>query len=151
MDKTVMPTRYLRTLALAALVSCGPVHANAVAEWNLIAIQVAMSEEQASVQPGHAVTMVHVAMFEVLNFIERRFASPYLVHPHPHKKQLLDETLDASLARTPASTETRAAEIQGRALAMNLYALRDLILGEHTKPLNAQSHGVLSWNPSPAR
>ena len=165
-----MAIRCLRTLAVAMLVLCGPVHANAVAEWNLIATQVAMSEEQPSVPPGHAVAMVHVAMFEVLNFIDRRYASPYLVHPpgplkvsrsaavaaaahfmlvefYPDKKQLLDEALRTSLARIPARTDNRGGEIQGRALAMNLYALRSLVLGEETKSLSGPSHSALSWNP----
>jgi hypothetical protein len=165
-----MESRGLRALAAAMLLFCGPVRANAVAEWNFIATQVAMSEEQPSVQPGHALTMVHVAMFEVLNFIDPRYASPYLVHPpgpvnvsrpaavaaaahfmlvefYPDKKPQLDEALRNSLARIPARTDNHGGEIQGRALAMNLYALRSLVLGEEIEPLSGPAYSALSWNP----
>jgi hypothetical protein len=125
-----------------------------VAEWSAIATRIAASEERAA---APAVTLVHVAMFEVLNFIEPRYASQYFVHPaaplnlsqpaavaaaahfmlvelYPHRKGELDELL--------RRTENRSAEVQGRALAMNLYALRSGVLDEET-PVPASA---LSWN-----
>ena len=161
-----MTKRYVRALAIALCASAASVHANPVAEWNAIATQIATSEERHSVPPAHAVTMVHVAMFEVLNFIEQRYASQYFVHPaaplnlsrpaavaaaahfmlvgfYPHKKRELDEMLRSSLTAIAAGTQERSAEIQGRALAMNLYALRSLVLDEETPAPNS----ALSWNP----
>jgi hypothetical protein len=161
----IMTIRYVRALAVALLASAAPVHANPVAEWNSIATQIAASEERPSVPAAHAVTMVHVAMFEVLNFIEHRYASQYFVHPaaplnlsrpaavaaaahfmlvefYPHKKAELDEMLRGSLAAIPAGTEARSAGIQGRALAMNLYALRSLVLDEDAPAPDS----ALSWN-----
>jgi hypothetical protein len=160
----MMTTRHARALAVALLAAAAPVHANPVAEWNALATQIATSEERPTVPPAHAVAMVHVAMFEVLNFVERRYASQYFVHPaaplslsrpaavaaaahfmlvefYPHKKRELDEMLRASLATL--GSETRSSEIQGRALAMNLYALRSLVLDDETR----SSNSALSWNP----
>jgi hypothetical protein len=165
-----MKIRYLLALAALLLVSSAPVHANAVAEWNLIATRLAMSEDRPSVASSQALAMVHVTMFEVLNFIERRYASQYFVQPaapvevsrpaavaaaahfmlvefYPHRKPALDDMLRASLARIPpGSSGLSSGEIQGRALAANLYALRAQIVGGETRP-NGTPHGALSWNP----
>ena len=156
-----MRTRHVRALAVALLAAAAPVHANPVAEWNAIATRIATAEEGASVPPAHAVAMVHVAMFEVLNFIEHRYASPYFVHPaaplnvsrpaavaaaahfmlaefYPQRKRELD-----ALLKTSVDTHEKSAEIQGRALAMNLYALRSLVLNDET----GSAGSTLSWNP----
>lgn len=149
----------MRCLAAALLfVAAAPVRANEVVEWNRIASRIAASEQ--------ALAMVNIAMFEVLNFIEGRYESAYLVRPaeplrisqpaavasaahftlaelYPEHKALLDGLLASSLARIPEQADKRGGEIQGRSLAMNLYALRGLILDGEVAIPRGRAQGLL--------
>jgi len=129
-----------RVVPLSAM----PAQADTVHEWTLIATRVVTRSGQGPAQAAHAMTMVHVAMFEALNFIEARYVSRRLVVPpqplrmpgaavaaaaahqtlvalYPDEKRLLDDLLRATLEEIPPNQNKESAVIQGRYLAMNVY------------------------------
>ena len=118
--------------------------ADTVHEWSLIATRIVTESGQGPAQAARAMTMVHVAMFEALNFIEARYVSQRLVVPpqplrmsgaavaaaaahqtlvklYPGEKLLLDDLLRATLAKIPQNHNKESAVIQGRYLAVNVY------------------------------
>jgi hypothetical protein len=56
-----------------------PAHADTVADWNRIALDLALRSEQPLEQRLRAMATVHVAMFEALNFIDGRYRSHFVV------------------------------------------------------------------------
>src|SRR5882672_6251014 len=76
-----------RGLLLACTLLVHPLaRADAIADWNKIALDAAIQSGQALEYKLRAMAMVHVAMFETLNFIQGRY-DPYFVVRSP-------ETLD---------------------------------------------------------
>src|SRR5499426_1833846 len=75
-------TKLLRSLLTGSgLLCCTPGHADVVADWNAIA---AHAVESSGAQPAaaqRALAGVHVAMFEAMNFIERRYVPQLVVRP----------------------------------------------------------------------
>jgi hypothetical protein len=157
-----------RVLAGVLLSVSASAHANAVDEWTLIGKRVVAQSEQDAAAMAHAMSMVHVVMFEVLNFIEARYVSRFVVAPpqplrmsrpaaaasaahqmlvliYPSREQVLDGLLEAALARLPDGIEKSSAVIEGRSLAHNVYALRASVA-----PLPARRTGVgespLAWS-----
>jgi hypothetical protein len=140
----VSALQILRRATLLVLFVATPAQADTVHEWNLIAARVVTRSGQGPAQAAHAMAMVHIAMFEALNFIEARYVSRRLVVPpqplrmsgaavaaaaahqtlvelYPGEKLLLDDLLRATLAKIPENQNKESAVIQGRYLAMNVY------------------------------
>jgi len=142
-------TRVARAIGgslVAFLFSLPLARADVVAEWNKIALHTVVSSEQS---PGHAaveMAMVHVAMFETMNFVEGAYVPRFVVKPyrpvgvsseaaaaaaahyvlaqlHPGQKPALDAALLHSAAAIPDAQEKSSALITGRALGGNIYAI----------------------------
>ena len=133
-------------LMAAFLLSVAPARADVVDDWSRIALHTVVSFEQ---RPDHAaieMAMVHVAMFETMNFIEGAYVPRFLVKPyrsarvssevaaaaaahyvlaqlHPQHKAALDAALLHSAAAIPDVQEKSGALITGRALGGNIYAI----------------------------
>src|SRR5258705_8862741 len=137
-------SQIFRRTALVALFVAAPARADTVHEWSLIATRTVTQSGQGPAQAARAMTMVHVAMFEALNFIEARYVSRRLVVPpqplrmagaavaaaaahqtlvalYPDEKRLLDDLLRATLEKIPQNQNRESAVIQGRYLAINVY------------------------------
>lgn len=134
------------SLMAAFLLSFAPARADVVADWSRIALHTVVSLEQ---RPAHAaieMAMVHVAMFETMNFVEGAYVPRFLVKPyrparassevaaaaaahyvlaqlHPQHKPALDAALLHSAAAIPDVQEKSGALITGRALGGNIYAI----------------------------
>ena len=79
----------------SAILSCGQsAHADVVTEWNELLLQVMAAEKQAPPQVSRSLAMMHLAIYDSVNSIERT-----------HRKFLVDE-----LARAGASPEAAAAQ-----------------------------------------
>lgn len=134
------------SLVAAFLLSFTPAHADVVADWSKIALHTVVSSEQ---RPAHAaieMAMVHVAMFETMNFIEGGYVPRFVVKPyrpvrvssevaaaaaahyvlaqlHPEQQPALDAALLHSAAAISDVQEKSSALITGRALGANIYAI----------------------------
>jgi hypothetical protein len=64
---------------LCAWLAFTPARADTVADWNRIAVHVAMHSGQPLEYNLRAVAMAHVAMLETLNFIEKRYEPQFVV------------------------------------------------------------------------
>jgi len=140
------PVRAIGCLLAAFLFSLPSARADVVADWNKIALHSVVSSEQ---RPAHAaleMAMVHVAMFETMNFVEGAYVPRFVVKPyrrvgvsseaaaaaaahyvlaqlHPEHKPALDAALQHSTAAIPNAQEKSSALITGRALGANIYAI----------------------------
>lgn len=140
--------------ALVALLPCALAHADVVADWNAVALKTVASPGQDAAYVAHAMATVHVAMFEVMNFIEGAHVPRFLVRPpapvggsgeaaaaaaahyvlrelHPDRGAELDAALERSLAPIADAQEKANARVWGRHLGANIYAIRsaDTALG----------------------
>ena len=133
-----------------SLVACqfwvSPAWPDVVADWNKIALHTIVSSEQRPVHAAIEMAMVHVAMFETMNFIEGAYVPRFVVKPyrairvsseaaaaaaahyvlvelHPNRKPALDAALQHSAAAIPDAQEESSALITGRALGANIYAI----------------------------
>jgi hypothetical protein len=120
--------------------------ADVVADWNMIALHTIASSEQRPAQMAVEMAMVHVAMFETMNFIEGAYVPRFVVKPHqplglsgeaaaaaaahyvliqlhPEHKPALDAGLERSLVAIPDSQEKSSASVTGMALGANIYAI----------------------------
>jgi len=123
-----------------------PARADVVADWNKIALHTVVSSEQRPAYAALEMAMVHVAMFETMNFIEGAYVPRFVVKPyrpirvsseaaaaaaahyvlaqlHPEQKPALDAALQHSAAAIPDAQEKSSALITGRALGANIYAI----------------------------
>src|SRR5262245_28300011 len=138
--------------ALVALLPCALAHADVVADWNAIALKAIASPERDAAYVAHAMASVHVAMFEVMNFIEGAYPPRFLVRPpaplsgsgeaaaaaaahhvlrelHPERGAELDAALERSLAAVTDAQERANARVWGRHLGANIHAIRSADLG----------------------
>ncbi len=70
-----------RTLSLVVMLSCAaaaPASADAVGDWNQKAVSFGEARQMAPPQAERVMAMVHLAMFDALNSIDRRY-QPALV------------------------------------------------------------------------
>ena len=142
-------------LALAALLlPCALARADVVADWNAIALKTIVSPDHDPAYVAHALATVHVAMFEVMNFIEGAYEPRFLVRPpapvtgssegaaaaaahyilcelHPGRAAALDEALERSLASIGDPQQKASARVWGRHLGANIYAIRSADVGGH--------------------
>lgn len=130
---------------LLFLLSLPGARADVVEDWTRIALHAAISSRQQTVPAVQAMAMVHVAMFETMNFIEGRFVPRFIVKPpqpvnissaaagaaaahfvlarlYPEQEPMLDASLRRSIAANPDADKASALET-GRALAANIYAV----------------------------
>lgn len=137
---TLLPT------ALAAALLVSPARADVIMDWNAKADAIATEKQLLNTAQTRALAMLHTAMFDAINAIERRYA-PYrvaltadratskeaaaaaaaydvLIALYPDQKQNLDPQLSASLAAVPDG-DTKAKGIQlGQKVAAEILALR---------------------------
>ena len=149
---------FCRRALVALLLPCSLARADVVADWNAIAFETLTAPERDSAQVAYAMATVHVAMFEVMNFIEGGYVPRYLVKPpapfgrsgegaaaaaahyvlreiNPGRSAALDAALERSLASLRDEQEKSAARTWGRHLGANIYAVRSADKGESPSPL----------------
>jgi hypothetical protein len=152
--------RFCRRAFVAFALPCSLARADVVADWNTIAIETVTALERDTAQAAYAIATVHVAMFEVMNFIEGGYVPRFLVKPpapfgrsgeaaaaaaahyvlremHPGRSAALDSALERSLAPVRDEAEKSAARTWGRHLGANIYAVRSSDKGEAPPSLEA--------------
>ena len=142
-------TTWLRTAVLSlslGAVCALPAQADVISEWNAKAEAIAVEKRMLPPPNARGMAMLHVAMFEAVNAIERRHA-PYkltlsaqpntskeaaaaaaahaiLSALHPDQQASLNSTLTAALAKVPdGEAKTRGVEL-GKKAAADVLALR---------------------------
>jgi hypothetical protein len=133
-------------LLAAFLLSLSPARADVTADWNKIALHAVVSSGQRPAQAAREMAMVHVAMFETMNFIEGVYVPHFVVKPprrlgasgeaaaaaaahhvlvqlHPEQKAALDAALHYSVAAIPDEPEQSRELVTGRSLGANIYAI----------------------------
>src|SRR5882672_901847 len=133
-------------LLAAFLLSLAPARADVVADWNKIALHTVVSSGQRPAHAAREMAMVHVAMFETMNFIEGVYVPHFVVKPprrvgasgeaaaaaaahhvlvqlHPEQKAALDAALHYSAAAIPDQPEKSGELVTGRSLGANIYAI----------------------------
>src|SRR5437868_1282495 len=119
--KTFLATTFRTLLAIAWTAAlAGAAHADVIMDWNAKADAIATEKQVLPAQQSRAMSMLHIAMFEAVNAIERRYA-PYklmlsadrstsreaaaaaaaydiLLSVYPDQKSELDAALAASLS-----------------------------------------------------
>jgi hypothetical protein len=142
---STMKLKVLLAIASTALFA-GAARADVIMDWNAKADAIATEKQIPPVPHGRALSMLHVAMFEAVNTIERRYA-PYkltlsadrstskeaaaaaaaydvLLAVYPDQKSDLDMALAASLSGIP-DTESKSKGIElGQQAAAGVIALR---------------------------
>jgi len=131
---------------VAFLILLSPARADVVADWSKIALHTVVSSERRPANAALELAMVHVAMFETMNFIEGGYVPRFVVKPyrpvrvsseaaaaaaahyvlvqlHPGQKPALDAALQHSAAAIPDAQEKSSALITGKALGANIYAI----------------------------
>ena len=140
-------TKLFRTLLTGSgLLGCTLAHADVIADWNAIALNAVESAaaHPAAAQRAHA--GIHVAMFEAMNFIERRYVPRLVVRPaspiaasseaaaaaaahlvlsrlYPGRSAAFDAALERSLAQIPGDGRKTSGTVTGRAIGANVYAI----------------------------
>lgn len=138
-------------LALALVWACAALasplsRADALADWNRIAVSTVVQSDQPLEQQLKTMAMVHAAMFEALNFVRGRYrprfaiASPrlvgmsldavaaaaahhVLVSVYPNKEAALDAALKASLDALPPDPVRGSGVIAGASIAAGVFAV----------------------------
>lgn len=136
----------LLAVVALALACAGAAHADVIMDWNAKTDAIAAEKKLLPSTQARTMSMVHIAMFEAVNAIDRRY-TPYkldlaadrstsreaaaataayniLVGIYPDQKPALDTTLAASLSGIP-DTEGKSKGIElGKAAAAGIIALR---------------------------
>jgi len=145
--KTFLATKSRTLLAIALTVAlAGAAHADVIMDWNAKADAIAAEKQVLPAQQSRAMSMLHIAMFEAVNAIERRYA-PYkltlsadrstsreaaaaaaaydiLVAIYPDRKAVLDAALTASLAAIPETEGKSNGIVLGKKAAEGVIAFR---------------------------
>ena len=150
--KTARPA--IVALVLFALLG-GAARADVIMDWNARADAIATDKKLLSPVHGRALAMMHVAMFEAVNAIERRYV-PYrlkliadrntsgevaaavaahdvLTSLYPDQQSGLDALLEETLQRVPEGSAKERALILGRKAAQGILELRASDGGEATE------------------
>ena len=140
-------TMHLRriVLVMALTVLTGPASADTIAEWSARAVAIGAEKQLATSRSTRVLAMTHVAMFEAVNAIDRRY-KPYkldlagdgsasrdaaaaaaahgvLVGLFPDEQAKLDQALQASLAAIDSEARAKGIEL-GKKAAAGIGALR---------------------------
>jgi hypothetical protein len=141
--KNVAP---LLTIVLAAVLLATPARSDVVMDWNAKADAIAAEKRTDTPIHGRGLAMLHIAMFEAVNAIERRYA-PYklnlaadrntskeaaaavagyevLLSLYPDQKADLDATLAKALAGIPEGEPKAKGMALGKKAAAEMIALR---------------------------
>ena len=153
---------FFRRALVALALPCSLARADVVADWNAIAFETVTALERDSAQVAYAMATVHVAMFEVMNFIEGRYVPRFLVKPpvpfgrsgeaaaavaahyvlremNPGRSAALDAALERSLAPLRDEQDKSNARTWGRHLGANIYAIRSADMGAAPPSLEASA------------
>ncbi len=118
--------------------------ADAVDEWNQIALEMAATSSASAGHALHTMATVHTAMFEALNFIEARYVQRYAVRP----SGLQCASPDAAVATAAHDLLTRIFPGQEEALKdrlqLSLDAMRD-DRGSATGGIAGKSVAAIVW------
>ncbi len=132
---------------LVLLLLCGLAQADVIIDWNLRADAIATENRLSPPVHGRGLAMMHVAMFEALDAIDRRY-QPYrlnlvadrntsrevaaamaghdvLVALYPDQKAALDALMEQTLAAVPDGPPRERALILGRKAAAGILELRE--------------------------
>jgi hypothetical protein len=132
-------------LVIALTVVAGPASADAISDWGARAVAIGAEKQLATSRSTRVLAMTHVAMFEAVNAIDRRY-KPYkldlagdrsasrdaaaaaaahgvLVDLFPDEKSKLDQALQASLAAIDGDAKAKGVEL-GKKAAAGIIALR---------------------------
>ena len=144
--KTFLATSRTFLAIVSTAAFAGTVHADVIMDWNAKADAIAAEKQVLPAQQSRAMSMLHIAMFEAVNAIERRY-TPYkltlsadrstskeaaaaaaaydiLLAIYPDQKAVLDTALTASLSGIP-ETEGKSNEIVlGKNAAEGVIAFR---------------------------
>lgn len=129
------------------IVLASSVRADIISDWNAKALATMAAEKVTSGIPqARTLALMHIAMFDALNAVDRRYA-PYghglpdaagaapeaavhaaarqmLVTLYPKQKAALDEVFDMAIARMPESTARTAGLALGDKVAASIHAAR---------------------------
>lgn len=141
-------TLALRSLMLVCVLLVHPLsRADVVADWNRLALDMVTRSDEPLEGKLRAITMVHVAMFEAVNFVQGRYAPHFIVRSlmiadtpvevvaaaaahhiladlYPTQASSLDAALRSSLRAHPA--RQNAAIVTGKSIAAVIGGLRAL-------------------------
>ena len=138
-------SRILLAIALTAAFA-GAAHADVIMDWNAKADAIAAEKQVLPAQQSRAMSMLHIAMFEAVNAIERRYA-PYkltlsadrstskeaaaaaaaydvLLAIYPDQKAALDTARRASLSGIPETEGKSSGIALGKKAAEGVIAFR---------------------------
>ena len=172
-----MARNHARAIALAfVLTAASPAsHADAVADWNKIALDTVVASSRSSEQALKAMTTVHTAMFEALNFVDPRYKSQYTVESraqpgapraavaagaahhvltelYPARAAFLRQALQRSLSAIEDQQAAYAGAITGKSIAQIVWAVRASAYGEAgprreaTAPVFDRVNGRPRWD-----
>jgi hypothetical protein len=142
-------TKWTSALCFGVLIGLGTMfgaHADAVSDWNAKAEAIAVEKRMLPPPNARGMAIMHIAMFEAVNAIERRY-SPYrlnlaaergaskeaaaaaaahavLVALHPDQEKAIDAHLLASLQQIPASEAKASGIALGNKAAAEILAWR---------------------------
>src|ERR1700704_3086524 len=143
-SKELAPTFLRRKVA-------SPVQADLVTDWNDVTMEAVIAARDAQPTQARSVTMVHVAMFEAINAIERRY-TPYVVKVvpspgasreaaaasaayavltklYPNQRASFDKTYAISMAKIPDSEAKTSGISFGERIAQEIYDTRAVEMG----------------------
>jgi hypothetical protein len=134
------------TVLALGLMTSSPGRAEIVADWGARAIAIGVEKQVPTAQLMRGLAMLHVAMFEAVNAVERRYA-PYkldliadpadskeaaaaaaafdvLVEIHPDRRAALEQALNASLSGIPGGAGKERGIVLGKKAAAGIIAMR---------------------------
>jgi hypothetical protein len=145
--KTFLATKSRTLLAMALTAAfAGAAHADVIMDWNAKADAIAAEKQVLPAQQSRAMSILHIAMFEAVNAIERRY-TPYkltlsadrstskeaaaaaaaydvLLAMYPDQKAALDTALTASLSGIPETEGKSNGVLLGKTAAEGVIAFR---------------------------
>ena len=154
-------SRYRKASSLALLVMfsgifVGSARADVITDWNDVALEAVIAAREAQPTQARSVTMVHVAMFEAVNAIDRRYARyatkvapasgasrevaaataahAVLTKLYPNQRATFDRVYDAWIAQIPNDEEKASGIALGERVAQEAYDVRS---SEMKSPANA--------------
>jgi hypothetical protein len=150
-----MTRNHTQAIVLASMLGAASpaVHADAVSDWNRIALDTVVASSRSPEQALKALATVHTAMFEALNFVEARYKSQYtvasraqpsapqaavvagaahhiLAELYPARAASLKQALNRSLSANDDQQAAYAGAITGRSIAQIVWAVRGSDRGE---------------------
>jgi hypothetical protein len=157
-------------LVLATAATAGAARADVVTDWNGTAVMAVQTLGQSTPIQSRALAIVHLAMFDALNAIDRRYASyaeplqapaeaspdaaaataahEVLVRLIPLQKAVLDGALERSLRDVPDGPAKQSGVVVGRQVAEQLLAMRQAD-GADRKVQFTSASGRSAWRPTP--